>query len=292
MVAVAVEGEHGVDQVLDGPRAGQVAVLGHVARRARAARRSTWPGGSGARRRPAPGPGCRPAGPASGSDTDWSESTTTRAGCWRSTAASIALDVGALEASRCAGHRTEALRPPADLGQRLLGRGQHDVGPRGGHRGRAPGRAGSTCRSGRPEEQGDRAADHATAEDAVELAHAGRQRTRGVGGHTGEASRAPPPWRCRRGTGVCRRACAGVERVPLPAARAAPDPAQGRRRRRSRTDRRASRRRARAAEVGGHAGTLRMGCHTGVPTLGDARLGRTWPPSPSRPRPRAGPTSG
>ena len=127
VVTVAVEGEHRVDQMLHGAGPGQIAVLGHVADQeqrgagdfAMRVRRSTHVR-TCAR---------LPAGwPSSGSDTDWSESTTTSAGRCRSTAASIASTSGP-RGQEVPGHQADARRPTPDLRQRLLSRGQHDVDP-------------------------------------------------------------------------------------------------------------------------------------------------------------------
>ena len=120
-----------------------------------------------------------PAGWASsGSETDWSESTTSSAGWWRSTAASISSDVGPLQREQVTGHQADARRPPAHLGERLLGGGEHDVDAGGGHRREHLEEQGRLADPGRAEQQGDRARDHAAAQDAVELADTGRQRLR------------------------------------------------------------------------------------------------------------------
>ncbi len=88
-----------------------------------------------------------PAGwPSSGSETDWSESTTTRAGRWRSTAASMASTSGPSMARRLRGHQPDARGASPDLGQRFLGRGQHARRARWPPATTGPGRAGWTCR--------------------------------------------------------------------------------------------------------------------------------------------------
>ena len=113
VVTVAVEGEHGVDQVLDGPRARPGRRPSSRGRPRGRAHRSTWPGGSG-RSTQARACATLPAGCASaGSDTDWSESTTDESGPLGLGRRLDRLDVGALEsASRWAGTRpSRAARP-------------------------------------------------------------------------------------------------------------------------------------------------------------------------------------
>ena len=158
VVAVTVEGQHRVDQVLDRPRSGQVTVLGDVAHQDERRRRSTWPAGSAGPHTPSPGPGCRPGRaarrrrpsgssrppPAPGDGARWPPRWPRRRARAR--------------ASRCLGTGTDADRPPADLGQRLLGRGQQHVDAGGGHRGQDLEEEGRLADPGRPEDQGDRAA--------------------------------------------------------------------------------------------------------------------------------------
>ena len=123
-----------------------------------------------------------PAGCArSGSETDWSESTTTRAGRWRPTAHLDRLDVGPLECEEVPGHRAHPRRPPAHLCERLLGRGEHDVDASGGDRREHLEQERGLADARRAEQEGDGAPDHAAPHDPVELAHAGGQRAGPVG---------------------------------------------------------------------------------------------------------------
>ena len=122
VVAVPVEGEHRVDEVLHGAGAGQVAVLGHVphqeqrdAARLRHAGEALHAGahlGQAARRLGQLGIG------------DGLQRVDHHEG--RAVALDgrlDRLDVGALEGEEVVRHRAHARRPPAHLGQRLLGRG-------------------------------------------------------------------------------------------------------------------------------------------------------------------------
>ena len=71
------------------------------------------------------------------------------------------LDVGPLEREEVAGHQADARRPPTHLRERLLGRGEHDVDPRRRHRREHLEEQRRLADARRPEQQGDRARDHA-----------------------------------------------------------------------------------------------------------------------------------
>ena len=126
MVAVTVEGEHGVDQVLHGPGPGQVAVLGHVADQEE--RHTGRLGHAGQ---------ALDAGAHLGQAAGGLAQLGVRDGLQRVDHHQCGavpldgrldrLDVGPLNGQEVPGHQADARRPAPHLGQRLLGRGQHDV---------------------------------------------------------------------------------------------------------------------------------------------------------------------
>ena len=188
MVTVPVEGEHGIDEVFDGPRPGQVTVLGHVpdqqnrdTARLGQAHEPLYTG-------PRPAPSCLPVGPVRGRPpTARSPPRRGRDGGGRRPPRS----------RRCRGpptpemprQRAQSDGPATHLGQRLLGGRQHHVEAARRHRAEHLEQQRRLPDAGRPEEEGDRAADHAAAKDAVEFVDPGRQRTCGVGRHVGERDR-------------------------------------------------------------------------------------------------------
>ena len=121
------------------------------------------------------------------------------------------LDVGALNGQQVPGHQADARRPAPHLGQRLLGRGQHDVEPGGRQRREHLEEQGRLADAGRPEEQRDRAGDDAAAHDPVELADAGRERAGAVGRDVDQGQRRRAlgfaGLRAARGAPVPDRAC-------------------------------------------------------------------------------------
>ena len=120
VVPVAVEGEHRVDEMLDRPGPGQVAVLGHVthqeerdAARLRQARQALHAGahlGQAARRLGQLGVGHR----LQRVDHHEGRPVAIHRRLDR-------LDVGSLECEEVRWHRAHPCRPTADLGERLLG---------------------------------------------------------------------------------------------------------------------------------------------------------------------------
>ena len=158
VVAVALEGQHGVDHVLEHPGTGQGAVLGDVADEDGRQAPLPWPAAT-RRVGAAPDLGHRARGrrPASGSHTVWIESTT-------STSGSTSLDRGRRSpgsevsaTSQSAGHQgAEPLGPHADLLGRLLGRHEQAPGPAGGQRGQGLEQQGRLADAGLAAEQGDR----------------------------------------------------------------------------------------------------------------------------------------
>ena len=146
VVAVALDDQHRVDQVLERPGPGQVAVLGDVADQDERRALAPWPAGPAARRRPAPGPRTPAARRPAGSATVWIESTTTRSG---PTVATASLDRGQVEVAdtervggsgprRAARARTWVADSSAETSS--------VVRPPAEPRGQQPGAAGSTCR--------------------------------------------------------------------------------------------------------------------------------------------------
>ena len=131
VVAVAVEGEDGVDQVLDGPGPGQVAVLGHVADQD-----DGHPGRLGQPGQPVHAGsdlGQAPRRPRQLVVADGLDGVDhARAGRWRSMAASMAATSCPARARRCSGTGPIRAGAPADLGQRLLGGRQQHLATGGG----------------------------------------------------------------------------------------------------------------------------------------------------------------
>ena len=99
------------------------------------------------------------------------------------------LDVGALNGQEVPRHQPDARGPATDLGQRLLGRGEHDVEAGGRQRREDLEEQRGLPDAGRSEQQGDRAGHHAAAHDPVELADPGRERVHGVGRDVGQRQR-------------------------------------------------------------------------------------------------------
>ncbi len=133
MVPVALEAQHGVDQVLEGPGTGQRAVLGHVADQDDRPPLWTWPvptSWSAHSRTWVTLPGTpvvrRSPGGDGPIDTAWMESTTTRAGSASATAATTAPISVTGRMSSPGGTGTQALGPQAHLVGRLLGRDEQD----------------------------------------------------------------------------------------------------------------------------------------------------------------------
>ena len=146
VVTIAVEGEDRVDQVLDGPRSRQVAVLGDVADQ-----HDRHPGRLGQPGQPVhavPDLGQAPRRPGELGVARWSGRSPPRPG------QGGAPDDGGLDRAdvvprqdhEVLGYRPHARGPAADLGQGLLGRGQQTPRIHARPRRPAPGTAGSTCR--------------------------------------------------------------------------------------------------------------------------------------------------
>ena len=224
MVAVAVEREDGVDQVLDGAWASQVTVFGHVAHQD-----GGHVGGlgqpcqafdAGADLGQAAG-GLGELGVGDGLDgVDHSH-------C-RPMAVDGRLDrshVVALDGQEAVRNRSQAPGSGKDLGQRLLGRGKQDVGTCGGDRRQHLEEQCGLAHTGWSEEEGGRTGHQAAAEDPVQLADPGRQWARVVVGQGHVAQCDHFAVASRR-----RRAAAGGdhrgEGVPLAAARAPTRPLQ------------------------------------------------------------------
>ena len=237
------------------------------------AHRSTSPCGSGARRRCGPGPGCRRAAPARDPRrTAASRRPPVRGGAARRRPRSPRRrapqwPAGSGAPGRCA-------RPAPHLGQRLLGRGQHDVEPGGRQRRQHLEEQGRLADAGGPEEQRDRPGHHAAAHDPVQLADPRGQRVRAVGRDVdqGEAPGGPSPCRTRcRGVPAPGRACSTPRRRGTVRPIAARSP---------RRPRRGMRRRHGAARAGSHGVPPPRGGHkTGIVRVrGALRPHRgTWP---------------
>ena len=114
------------------------------------------------------------------------------------------LDVGPLERQEMPRHEADARGPSPHLGQRLLGRGQHDVDAGGRQRREHLEEQRRLADAGGTEQQRDRAGHHAAAHDPVELADPGRQRVDGVGRDVGQRRRGRAAGRCRFGAGFAR----------------------------------------------------------------------------------------
>ncbi len=256
VVTVAVEGEHRVDQMLDGARPGQIAVLGHVADQEQRGPGRLGHAGqaldAGAHLGQAAG-GLAQLGVRDGLqrvDHDQRGAMPLHGGL-------DGLDVGSLDGQEVPGHQADARGPPPNLRQGLLGRGEHDVEPRGGQRREHLEEQRRLADAGGPEEERDRAGHHAAAHDAVQLADPRRQRVHGVGRDVGQRQRWRPFRRCRSGAGTAHRS--RTEGVPLAAGRAPSRPAQ-RGRSAGRAEKCAFAARARARSRG-HGVTISERCH-------------------------------
>ena len=146
VVAVAVEGEHRVDEVLDRPGPGGVAVLGHVADHEERHAARLGQAGQALDAGAHLGQAARPAGPVGVGDrlerVDHEER-----GVVALDGRLDRLDVGPLEREQVTGHQAEARRPPAHLGRATPRPRRAGRRLRRRRATRAPGRGGSTCRS-------------------------------------------------------------------------------------------------------------------------------------------------
>ena len=246
-VALALERQHDVDEVLERLGAGQAAVLGDVADeddRRRRARGRTPPAAPPTR---APGRPS-PAGPSSPSSVSvWIESTTSSAGSQPVGGLDDALDVGL-------GEHVRRASPAAPVGQAEARGAQAGAGrptPRPTRTARVP--APSSGSRAMPAaaleherrladarlaaEQDERAGHEAAAEDAVDLADARRAPSDGLGARAARSG-ARTDWRWRSAArALGRAAVAGAddgldERVPGAAGAALALPAQASSRRR------------------------------------------------------------
>ena len=146
-----------------------------------------------------------PAGwPSSGSETDWSESTTTRAGRCRSTAASIASTSGPSMARRFGGTGPMREARPRTWASDSSAEASMTSSPVGRQGRQHLEEQRRLADAGRAEQQGDRAGHHAAAHDPVELADPGRERVHGVGRHVGQGQCRAAPRRPHAETGRCR----------------------------------------------------------------------------------------
>ena len=128
VVAVALERQHRVDDVLEDARPGQRAVLGDVADEHDGDVAAPWPRRRAAGRTRAPAPPTRPLAASRGSAMVWMLSTTTSPGRARSMASTTPASDRIGREPEVGPHRAEPLGAQPDLLRALLGV-TYSVGP-------------------------------------------------------------------------------------------------------------------------------------------------------------------